>query len=65
MSRIPVTIEEFVLGADFLNDQIKIWTLLMDDLKAMNPDILIGAPPVHEAFLGGTSYRNHLGHALW
>jgi hypothetical protein len=30
----------------------------MADLKALNPDVLVGEAPVHEAFLGGGRHRD-------
>ena len=53
--RFPVTIEEFVANEEFLGGRIQIWPALMADLKALNPNVLVGEAPVHEAFLGGAT----------
>ena len=55
LKRVPVTIEEFVGNEEFLGGRIQIWPALMADLKALNPDVLVGEAPVHEAFLGGAT----------
>ncbi len=53
--RTPVTIDEFVASEEFLGGRIEIWPALMDDLRAMNPDVFVGEAPVHEALLGGAT----------
>ncbi len=53
--RIPVTIEEFVEHPDYLGNVANVWPTLMPDLKALNPDVIAGENPVHEAFLGGAT----------
>ncbi len=55
LQSIPVTIDEFVASEEFLGGRIEIWPTLMDDLRAMNPDVFIGEAPVHEALLGGAT----------
>jgi len=55
LKRIPVTIEEFVESPDYLGNVVKVWPALMADLKILNPDVLVGEDPVHEAFLGGAT----------
>jgi hypothetical protein len=55
LKRIPVDIEAFVEGEEFLGGRIQIWPALMADLMALNPDVLVGKAPVHEAFLGGAT----------
>jgi hypothetical protein len=55
LKRVPVTIEEFVNDPDFLGGRIEIWPALMPDLEALNPYVLAGDEPVHEAFLGGAT----------
>ncbi len=55
LKRVPVGIEEFVGNEEFLGNRIQIWPALMADLKALNPDVLVGEVPVHEAFLGGAT----------
>ncbi len=56
LSRWPVTIEEFVTSKDFLAGvEFEIWPALIEDLKEMNPDVLIGEDPVHEVLLGGAT----------
>jgi hypothetical protein len=55
LARVPVTIEEFVESPDFLGNTVHVWPTLMADLSAMNPDVLAGEEPVHEAYLGGAA----------
>jgi hypothetical protein len=55
LERVPVTIEEFVESPDFLGNLVRVWPTLMRDLRAMNPDVLAGEEPVHEALLGGAT----------
>lgn len=56
MIRLPVTIDEFVGSKDFLAGvDFEIWPALLPDLRAMNPDVLIGEEAVHEALLGGAT----------
>lgn len=55
MNHIPVAIEKFVTSENFLGNRIPVWPALMDDLKAMNPDVLRGETPIHEVFLGGAT----------
>lgn len=53
--RLPVTIDEFVESSEFLGNIANVWPSLMDDLRAINPDILLGEEPIHEAYLGGAT----------
>ncbi|CAO3460765.1 hypothetical protein [Azospirillum argentinense] len=55
MKRIPVTIDQFIEDPDYLGQLITVWPALRDDLRAINPDVFTGAPPVHEALLGGAT----------
>jgi hypothetical protein len=56
MNRLPVTIEEFMDGADFLGGaEYDIWPALKDDVIRMNPDVMMGADPVTEVYLGGAT----------
>ena len=55
LNKTPVPIEEFVQSPEFLGGQIEIWPSLMPDLQRMNPDVLVGEEPVHEALLGGAT----------
>ena len=51
----PVTIDQFIEDEDYLGGRIKIWPALVADLRRMNPDVLVGEVPVHEALLGGAT----------
>ncbi len=53
--RIPVSIDEFVESPEYLGHDFDVWPTLMPDLRALNPDVLAGEAPVHEAFLGGAT----------
>ena len=53
--RLPITIDEFVESSKFLGDIANVWPSLMDDLRAINPNILLGEEPIHEAYLGGAT----------
>ena len=53
LNRFPVTIDEFVESPEFLGNQLDIWPALRVDLRAMNPDVFVGRPPINEALLGG------------
>lgn len=55
LKTIPATIEDFVENPDFLGGIVAVWPHLLGDLKALNPDVLAGEEPVHEAFLGGAT----------
>jgi hypothetical protein len=55
LREFPVDIETFVSDPYYLGDQLNIWPSLMDDLKAMNPDIFCGEQPVWECLLGGAT----------
>lgn len=55
MLRFPVDIEEFVLSKQYFGDQIEVWPALWPDLKAINPDVVCGAEPVHEVLMGGAT----------
>jgi hypothetical protein len=56
MKRLPVSIEEFMDGQDFLGGvEYDIWPALKQDVVEMNPDVLIGQEPVHEVMLGGAT----------
>ncbi len=56
----PVSIEEFIYGDDFLRSDTKdpvidIWPTLVPALKQMNPDIILGEPPVYETVMAGAT----------
>lgn len=53
--RTPVTIDEFIQSREFMGDLMEIWPALMPDLRKMNPDVLIGEAPCHEALLAGAT----------
>ena len=56
MQRVPVPIEEFLEGKDFLAGvEFDIWPALKQDVIDMNPDVFIGEDPVHECMLGGAT----------
>lgn len=56
MKHIPVTIDEFVESNDFLAGvEFDIWPTLRDDLRRMNPDVMVGEPPIIQTFLGGAT----------
>lgn len=56
MRRIPVPIDEFVDSKEFLAGvEYDIWPTLRADLRAMNPDVLIGQPKVDRVLLGGAT----------
>lgn len=56
MKRLPVSIDEFMEGEDFLGGvEYDIWPALKDDVRRMNPDVLMGEDPVHEVYLGGAT----------
>jgi hypothetical protein len=52
---LPVTIDEFVDSPEFLGNITSVWPKLRPDLRAINPDILMGEEPVHEVYLGGAT----------
>lgn len=54
MKRMPVTIDEFIESDEFIGGLDEtVWDTIRTDLRLMNPDVFIGEPPVHEAYLGG------------
>lgn len=55
LKHLPVTIDEFATSKEFMGDQVEIWPKLLDDIRTMNPDVVAGAPAVHEALLGGAT----------
>lgn len=55
MKRFPVTLEEFITSKYFFGDQIEVWPTLWPDLIGMNPDVICGETPMHEALLGGAT----------
>ena len=56
MKRLPVTIDEFIESDDFLTGAgFDIWPALKEDLRDMNPDVLLGEDPIHETYLGGAT----------
>jgi hypothetical protein len=55
LKRMPVTIDEFVQSKEFLGELMEVWPTLMPDLRAMNPDVLVGEEAIHEALLGGAT----------
>ena len=56
MKRVPVTIDEFVDSKEFLAGvEFDIWPTLRGDLRALNPDVLIGEQPITLAMLGGAT----------
>lgn len=60
MKRLPVSIDEFIASKDFLGGDtddpiMHIWPTLVEDLKAINPDVMTGQPPKREALLGGAT----------
>lgn len=56
MKRTPVTIDEFVESKEFLAGvEYNIWHTLRDDLRRMNPDVLVGETPIIQAMLGGAT----------
>jgi hypothetical protein len=55
LKRPPVTIDTFLEDPDYLGGRVTVWPALRDDLRALNPDVLTGAPPVQEALLGGAT----------
>jgi hypothetical protein len=56
MTRIPVTIDEFVDSKEFLAGvEFDIWPTLRGDLRRLNPDVLIGEQPITLGMLGGAT----------
>jgi hypothetical protein len=56
MRRTPVTIDEFVESKEFLAGvEYDIWPTLREELRMMNPDVLIGEQPIHLNLLGGAT----------
>jgi hypothetical protein len=56
LRRFPVTIEEFIQSEEFLRGtSMEIWPTLVEDIKKMNPDVICGEEPIHEAILGGAT----------
>ena len=55
LNKTPVTIDEFVESDEFLGTIVEVWPTLRSDLRAMNPDVLVGGSPIHEALLGGAT----------
>lgn len=55
MKVLPPTIEEFVLSKEFLGELMEVWPSVFKDLVKVNPDLMMGRPPVHEVFLGGAT----------
>lgn len=55
LNKIPVPIDEFVQSKEFLGDVAELWPTLMPDLRAMNPDVMLGEDPVNVALLGGST----------
>ncbi len=53
--RVPVTIEEFCESKEFVGalEDFRVWPAWQDELRKMNPDVIVGEPPVHEVVLGG------------
>jgi len=55
MKRVPVPIDEFVEGDDFLGPQMEVWPKLREDIRRANGDQLVGVEPVNEVLLGGAT----------
>lgn len=57
MRFMPVSIKEFIESEEFLahDPDFKIWDTLKSEVLEMNPDIWVGAEPVHETFDGGAT----------
>lgn len=56
LKRTPVTIDEFVESKEFLAGvEYEIWPTLRDELRQMNPDVMIGEQPIHLNLLGGAT----------
>ncbi len=57
MRDIPVTIDEFIESPSFLahDPDFKVWPMLREDLRRMNPDIWTGEAHIHQTFDGGAT----------
>ena len=55
LKRFPVTIDEFVDSREFYADQEEIWPALREDLRRVNPDVMVGEGHVDEVIFGGAT----------
>jgi hypothetical protein len=60
MTRMPVTIDEFMespefLGCDQAEPLMEFWPNLKPVIRSMNPDVIAGDPPIHQALMGGAT----------
>lgn len=55
MNKTPVDIDEFLESPEFLGDLMEVWPRLKDDIRRMNPDVMLGEKPCNEALLGGAT----------
>lgn len=53
MRHMPVTIREFILSPESIGERQPVWPAVLKDLEEICPDVWTGAPPIHEANLGG------------
>jgi hypothetical protein len=60
MSRMPVTIDEFMdsgefLGCDTDEPLMEMWPKLRPVIRSMNPDVFVGEAPMHTILMGGAT----------
>lgn len=58
MNKTPCDIDEFIDSDEFLgggSGEINIWPALIDDLKNINRDQMLGQQPIFEVLLGGAT----------
>ena len=56
----PVGIDEFIEAPEFLGymqGDFEIWPAHVDRIRRMNPDVVLGDPPVQEYALGGSPHQ--------
>lgn len=60
LKRMPVPIDEFLRSKEFIaldggNPLMEFWPKVLPEVVALNPDVMAGEEPFHEALLGGAT----------
>lgn len=56
LRRFPVTIDEFIDSKEYMGGtDYEVYPSIRGELRAMNPDVFVGEPPVIEAYLAGST----------